>query len=476
MGLSGRKEKQRIPHDPRNLSWAGDASKFGTSYLSKFGWDPSKGLGAAGDGRTSHIKVAQKLDMLGIGNAHMNDPNAVAWRQNKDFEALLKRLNEGREDAVIAPAIKEEGAAEADDGGEGKEGEKKRKRRERADEDGDSAKKGLKKRKSSPAGEGVVVVAEPPKVAAVKVSASRPMAHRARNRASKNLSNKSAAEIAEILGIAPTPAASTAQLPGTLTQIDDAPAALEKLTTSARSMADYFRDRLKLKSGGAPADSAQEGGGDGDGDGAYGAPRGGLGASRGIGMGVKGEDEEAPKMGLGMSKFGSLMSGAFLASLGAPAEAEEPSVESAEPVGESAEQAAEKKASRKAEKKAKREAKEAQQPIVEDSEDVEKTRRKAEKKARREAKEVQQPTVEDSEDAEDAEEMARGYAEEMARREAEKQAKREADEQSAAAEQTVSVSASAEVEEALTKAQRKADKQSRKEQAMLDGSWTPRRR
>ncbi len=71
-----------------------DAARFGSNYVSKFGWDPSKGLGVGGEGRTSHIKVAQKLDMMGIGAAHQADPNGVAWKQNKDFENLLKRLNQ----------------------------------------------------------------------------------------------------------------------------------------------------------------------------------------------------------------------------------------------------------------------------------------------------------------------------------------------------------------------------------------------
>ena len=31
--------------------------------------------------------------MLGIGAAHRLDPNGIAWKQNKDFENLLKRLN-----------------------------------------------------------------------------------------------------------------------------------------------------------------------------------------------------------------------------------------------------------------------------------------------------------------------------------------------------------------------------------------------
>ena len=40
--------------------------------------------------------------MLGIGMQHQKDPNGIAWRQNRDFENLLRRLNEGT-DAVTGP-------------------------------------------------------------------------------------------------------------------------------------------------------------------------------------------------------------------------------------------------------------------------------------------------------------------------------------------------------------------------------------
>ena len=44
----------------------------------------------------SHVRVVQvhhKLDTFGIGAQHTNDPNGIAWKQNRDFENLLKRLN-----------------------------------------------------------------------------------------------------------------------------------------------------------------------------------------------------------------------------------------------------------------------------------------------------------------------------------------------------------------------------------------------
>jgi Pin2-interacting protein X1 len=85
----------------------------------------------------SHIKVSQKLDMLGIGAAQQKDPNGIAWKQNKDFERLLERLNADQ-------GVK----AEGDD-----EDEKKRKR-----EDGDETAVKKKRRKSEPVAE--VVVAE----------------------------------------------------------------------------------------------------------------------------------------------------------------------------------------------------------------------------------------------------------------------------------------------------------------------------
>ena len=90
-----------------------DAAKFGQSYLSKLGWDPSKGLGANQDGRTSHVKVAQKLNMLGIGAGAPQGPDAIAWKQNRDYELLLKRLNESNKDEVGEDETKDEEMGEA---------------------------------------------------------------------------------------------------------------------------------------------------------------------------------------------------------------------------------------------------------------------------------------------------------------------------------------------------------------------------
>jgi len=44
--------------------------------------------------------VHHKLDVLGIGAQHTKDPSGIAWKQNRDFENLLKRLNANSENST----------------------------------------------------------------------------------------------------------------------------------------------------------------------------------------------------------------------------------------------------------------------------------------------------------------------------------------------------------------------------------------
>jgi Pin2-interacting protein X1 len=130
-----------------------DAARFGSSYLSKLGWDASKGLGPSGEGRLSHIKVNQKLDMLGIGAAQQRDPNGVAWKQNQEFESVLRRLNEGlaKEDSENVEVKMETLKVDEEEEKNEKKVERKRKRKEAeaggSTEAGDKSKK--KKKKSA---------------------------------------------------------------------------------------------------------------------------------------------------------------------------------------------------------------------------------------------------------------------------------------------------------------------------------------
>ncbi|KAJ3966669.1 hypothetical protein EV361DRAFT_934130 [Lentinula raphanica] len=274
MGLSGRKVKQRIGPDPRNLAWADDASKFGANYLAKFGWDPSKGLGVEGQGRTSHIKVSQKLDMLGIGAAQSKDPNGIAWKQNKDFESLLRRLNEGTPGSAgqsdTGDVEDGEGAGVSYDVAmekeEKEESKEDRKRRKREEKQAKKEKKEKKKRKRDEEKEEqeeeemkghetkakkIKAEAEAEKVEVPKRVIPRGRAHRARAIAAKNMSSKSAAHISEILGIASSSSSVAPTAPqtpsGSLTPIDTDVSGLEKLTTSTKSVSDYFKEKMLAK-------------------------------------------------------------------------------------------------------------------------------------------------------------------------------------------------------------------------------------
>ncbi|KAL7284287.1 hypothetical protein ACG7TL_001570 [Trametes sanguinea] len=260
MGLAGRKVKQRIPNDPRNLAWANDANKFGAAYLAKLGWNPSQGLGVSGEGRTTAISVTQKLDFLGIGADHRNSEGGIAWKQNKDFENLLKRLNAANgnpqeQDEIMKvegftragpsagaetvkaddDVVKEEENVDKKEKKKRKKGEdeedgerkKKRKKSKSSDEQSDvdepkkKDKKDKKKKKRESSEEPAPVSATkteeaspaPAAAPAAPVPSKAPRLHRARHMRAKHLASKSASAIAEILGIAPstpTPASGSA--------------------------------------------------------------------------------------------------------------------------------------------------------------------------------------------------------------------------------------------------------------------------
>lgn len=106
--------------------------------------------------------------------------------------------------------------------------------------------------------------------------------HRARAIAAKKMLFGSATAISEILGIAPTRSSTSCSTPsgsttphGQLTALDGDPTA-EKITTSTKSVADYFKEKLLSRSSGTstPINSKT------DADDAYDAPRGGIGSSR----------------------------------------------------------------------------------------------------------------------------------------------------------------------------------------------------
>jgi len=220
----------------------------------------------------THLKVQQKLDMMGIGAQHQRDPNGIAWKQNKEFEALLKRLNKsddqgGGMDEVDAQrtalgtafvCAREEQLAN--------ESSVVTKKRKHGDEDDIDAientkkKKDKKKRSKSSSNKAATSTldstSESPSLRAPSPSASvakhRPMAHRARIRAAKRITDKSASAISEILGIAPSSSiSSSTSTPASITPSTSDPPpslSLNKLTTSTKSVADYFKEKLLSRS------------------------------------------------------------------------------------------------------------------------------------------------------------------------------------------------------------------------------------
>jgi Pin2-interacting protein X1 len=89
--------------------------------------------------------------MMGIGAAHSKDPNGIAWKQNRDFERLLERLN-----GSDTPSESEGKAAPVMDGfhaasSTGEEVSKEERKRKRKEEKED--KKSKKKRKQEEAEE-----------------------------------------------------------------------------------------------------------------------------------------------------------------------------------------------------------------------------------------------------------------------------------------------------------------------------------
>ena len=83
--------------------------------------------------------------MMGIGAQHQKDPNGLAWKQNRDFENLLKRLNAGNGQAdEDEPGTKVDGFARAtEEKAETQENSKKRK--SRSSGGGGGAKRGFQK-------------------------------------------------------------------------------------------------------------------------------------------------------------------------------------------------------------------------------------------------------------------------------------------------------------------------------------------
>ncbi|KAG9044487.1 hypothetical protein FS837_008082 [Tulasnella sp. UAMH 9824] len=186
--------------------------------------------------------------MLGIGANRPDGPEAIAWKQNQDFESVLKRLNqESQSSSATPPAESEatpaEDTEEAEDKRTNRKEEKRRRKEEKRARKEEKTKGKLEKEKKA-AAEPLESSPPPAPQPAAGPKVVR-MAHRARHRASKAMLS-SATALAEVLGessSAPTPREPSPAPPKpTLTPISD-----ENITTSTINMADYFRSKIQAK-------------------------------------------------------------------------------------------------------------------------------------------------------------------------------------------------------------------------------------
>ncbi|EJT96661.1 hypothetical protein DACRYDRAFT_19133 [Dacryopinax primogenitus] len=309
MGLADRKVKQKIQADPRNLTWKNDASRFGHAYLSKLGWSTGSSLGLTGQGLTEYIRVAHKLDALGIG-ARVGGKEDRDGRAGREFDGLLRRLNasaEEGEDVTMEENIKISGFHKAS-GEEGltvegtvvvEEHKKGKKRKREVTEEGESPNSSSPE-ETTTATTTVTITQTTTPASAVP----RRLAHRSRFLRAKSLAKSDSRAMSEILGIASAPAS----LPGTPRDSSPVPAAfptlssgpatpsepqepevtpkddeLVKTSTSSFSVADYFKQKMRAKLGLAPSTSEPSS-----------APQTPMGSMQ--------EEDGSMKMGMGFGK------------------------------------------------------------------------------------------------------------------------------------------------------------------------------
>ncbi|KAJ3021871.1 PIN2/TERF1-interacting telomerase inhibitor 1 [Thoreauomyces humboldtii] len=215
MGLAGPKIKQRIGLDPQNRNWKDDKSKFGMKMMEKMGWAEGKGLGANEDGTKSHVKVRMKENNLGVGADRRTVDN---WLDNNSaFDALLKGLQTESETTHIH--VEEE------------------------------------EKTVDTTGTTTTSTTTTTTSATATVAGGR-RSHRSKFMRNKAVSGYDAAALSMILGVAPTAATSTPELPR--------PAALDVMTAVAEdpmlkvaqtNVHDYFAKKMAALGLAAPAAS-----------------------------------------------------------------------------------------------------------------------------------------------------------------------------------------------------------------------------
>jgi Pin2-interacting protein X1 len=102
MGLAQKKIKQRIPQNPRNISWTRDSGGLGMKMLEKMGWKDGSGLGTSGDGIITPITPvvrSEESSMEGIGLNDVKKEQSTAWEDNiRSYDAMLRAMSQQQSD------------------------------------------------------------------------------------------------------------------------------------------------------------------------------------------------------------------------------------------------------------------------------------------------------------------------------------------------------------------------------------------
>jgi Pin2-interacting protein X1 len=104
-----------------------EKESFAYNMMHRLGWQEGQGLGAKGQGITSHIKTKKKDDFMGVGRLEA-DKKAVDWTiNNSTYDQILSKLRAAHEDDAHAPSTSTK--APSDSKKEAKKREKEEKRK-----------------------------------------------------------------------------------------------------------------------------------------------------------------------------------------------------------------------------------------------------------------------------------------------------------------------------------------------------------
>ncbi len=201
--------------DGRNAAWASDKSGFGHKMLAKMGWSEGKGLGKNKQGQTHNLRAIRREESLGIGASTDTHGSEGFSQTSANFHGVLAKLNAEHGSGSSSGASSDEDSGSASGRNSSKKSKKEKKKKK--SKSSKKAKKAEKKTKHR---------GKRDKDNKITLAQNRVAAGHARKmRDAKDLSSKSAADMAAIFGVKVEhyrPPAAIAAVGGTSSSSDDA--------------------------------------------------------------------------------------------------------------------------------------------------------------------------------------------------------------------------------------------------------------